>query len=157
MVQNPRIAAGVAIVIFAPLAFYLTQWVATSIAAASKTSAQAALTASSQAIRADRAAAMADRAAIDAYLGLEPYPNQFTVVATAMKLIADKDVSILEWTYDNGALDFTLRGRDTLDASAFIEMFERSGMFVEVSGTLTNQEHELRMKTHVKRSDATVS
>jgi hypothetical protein len=152
MLQNPQIAAGVAIVVFAPLMFYMTQWVVTGIAAASKASAQAALTASSQAVRADRAAALAERDVIDAYLGLEPYPSQFVVVSTAMKLIADKKVSLLEWTYDNGALEFILRGADPLDASAFIEMFERSGMFVEVSGTLTNQERELRMKTRVKRN-----
>ena len=154
MLQSPRIAAAVAVVVFAPLMFYLTQWVATGIAAASKAGAQAALTASSQAVRADRAAAMADRDVIEAYLGLEPYPPQFVVVTTAMKLIADKKVSLLEWTYDNGALDFILRGTEPLDASAFIELFERSGMFVEVSGTLTSQERELRMKTHVKRTAA---
>ena len=117
----------------------------------------AALTASSQAVRTDRAAALADRDTIDAFLGLEPYPPQFVVVTTAMKLIADKKVSLLEWTYDNGALDFILRGSDPLDASTFIELFERSGMFVEVSGTLTNQERELRMKTHVKRNAVTES
>ncbi len=157
MLQNPQIAAGVAVIVFAPLMFYMTQWVATGIAAASKASAQATLTASSQAIRADRAAAMTDRDTIDSFMSLEPYPSQFVVVSTAMNLIADKKVSLLEWTYDNGALEFILRGADPLDASAFIEMFERSGMFVEVSGTLTNQERELRMKTRVKRNAAAES
>ncbi len=75
-------------------------------------------------------------------------------VSGNMKLVDGKKVSLLEWTYDNGALDFILRGTDPLDASAFIEMFERSGMFVEVSGTLTNQERELRMKTRIKRIGA---
>jgi hypothetical protein len=146
------VAAAVLVIALAPAAFYLTQIAVLGVSTAHLKSAQAELTESSRGVRSDRSAALADREAIDAYFALEPYPPQFELVNKAMHLIADKNVSISDWTYDNGNLEVTLRSGEQLDAAAFIELFERSGLFSDVSATFAGQERELRMKARVKRA-----
>lgn len=157
LLQIPKVAASIGVVLAAPVVYYLTQIAVLGAAKARVDAAREVLSASSQGVRNDRAAALADLDAVDAYLALETYPSQFEVLSRAVQLLREKNVSISEWTYDNGNLDMTVRSPASLDASTFIEMFEKTAPFSNASATTSDQARELRLKVQIRRAGAKAS
>ena len=62
----------------------------------------------------ERSDALADLDAVQRFLTLEPYPPQYQVMATAARLLRDKKLSISEWNYDAGNLEFIIHGDNPL-------------------------------------------
>ena len=151
IVQNRQFVAIAAAVVAAPFLYLGGETVAFSIAEGRLQSATSALAAANQSVRGDRAGALSNLDVIDAYQGLEPYPPQFALIAEATRLLQPRNVSITDWTFDSGNLELSIHSQLPLDATFYIEMFERSPLFSGVGGTTANQEHDLRLKMQVDR------
>jgi hypothetical protein len=110
------------------------------------------LNAANQNVRADRAAAYANLEAIEDFLKLTEYPSQAEVLTTAMLLLAKTGAPrIVSWSFDRGNLEIILRGEQSLDATAYITLFERDPVFENASGTLVGQEQDLQLKMSVTK------
>jgi len=107
------------------------------------------LTAANQSIRADRAAAFTNLENIESYLGLENTPSQFMIMNVVNTLLSDSKVKIDEWNFDAGNLQLVIQADRALEAPFFIEMFEKNEHFSNVSGTVGNQQRELRLNMQV--------
>lgn len=150
LLQNERAAAIAAAVIAVPFLYYLTQSALLLAGTMRVETAIADLTATNQTIRTDRASAFANLEAVEAYLGLEAYPPQFHTMNVVANLIRDSKVSIGEWNFDSGNLQIVLQADRALEAPFFIEMFEKDDHFLNVSGTVGNQQRELRLTMQIE-------
>ena len=150
LVQNERAAAVAATIIAAPFLYYLAQS-ATLIGSTMRVESRiSALTAANQSIRADRGTAFTNLESIEAYLSLDRLPSQFETMNTVMALLLDSKVSVGEWSFDGGNLEILVQADRPLEAPFFIEMFEKDDHFSNVSGTVGNQQRELRLSMQVE-------
>ncbi|MCC6912276.1 MAG: hypothetical protein IT566_01130 [Rhodospirillaceae bacterium] len=149
LLQNERAAAIAAAVVAAPFLYYLAQAAVLLVGTMRVESSIAELTAANQSIRADRAAAFTNLENIETYLGLENIPSQFETMNVASALLSDSKVKIDEWNFDAGTLQLVIQADRPLEAPFFIEMFEKDEHFSNVSGTVGNQQRELRLSMQV--------
>jgi hypothetical protein len=150
LLQNERVAAIAACVVAAPFLYLLGEGIALSVANARVDAELAQLASANQSVRADRSAALSNLDAVESYMELDNYPTQFEVITAAAAILQPRNVTILEWTYDSGNLEILLHADRPLDATFFIEAFERTPMFGSVSASTENQERDLRMKMQVE-------
>lgn len=150
LLQNERAAAIAAVVIAVPFLYYLTQATVLLIGTMRVESAIADLAAANQTIRTDRAAAFTNLENVETYLGLENYPSQFQVLNIVTNLLRESKVSLAEWNFDTGSLQLVLQADRPLEAPFFIEMFEKDDHFSSVSGTVGNQQREIRLTMQVE-------
>jgi len=149
LLQNERAAAIAAAVVAAPFLYYLAQAAVLLIGTMRVEASIADLTAANQSIRADRAAAFTNLENIESYLGLENTPSQFMIMNVVNTLLSDSKVKIDEWNFDAGNLQLVIQADRALEAPFFIEMFEKNEHFSNVSGTVGNQQRELRLNMQV--------
>jgi hypothetical protein len=150
LLQNERAAAIAATVVAVPFLYYLTQSLVLLAGTMRVEAAIADLSAANQTIRSDRAAAFANLENVEAYLGLETYPSQFQTMNVVTELLRESKVSIAEWNFDTGNLQLVIQADRPLEAPFFIEMFEKSDHFSNVSATVGNQQRELRLSMSVE-------
>lgn len=150
LLQNERAAAIAAAIVAVPFLYYLTQGVILLGATMSVESSIADMTAANQTIRADRAAAFTNLESIESYLSLENYPSQFVTMNVVVNLLRESKVSVAEWTFDGGNLQLVIQADRPLEAPFFIEMFEKDASFSNVSGTVGNQQRELRLSMQIE-------
>jgi len=149
LLQNEHVASIAAAVAAAPFLYFLAQAAVLSVATARAENELAGMNASSQAIRTERTGAIGNLDGIDAYLSLERFPPQFELFAAAGSLLRDGKATLSEWNYDSGQLEIALQADQSLEAATYIQMFEQDSHFSEVTGTVGNQERELRLKMRV--------
>ncbi|MBX7197924.1 MAG: hypothetical protein K1X51_00950 [Rhodospirillaceae bacterium] len=149
LVQNNQAAAIAAAVVAAPFLYFLTEAAVLSIGTWRAESAIAGMSAANQSVRTDRTAALTNLDAAESYLSLDDMPSQFELLATAADLIKGRRISISDWTFDSGNLDLVLQADRPMEAAFYIEAFERDEHFSNVTGSLANQEKELRLKMQV--------
>jgi hypothetical protein len=157
LLQNDRAAAIAVAALALPFLYLFGQVAVLGVGSTRLSSEMSDLAQANQSIRMERNSAVNDLDAIQKYLSLEPFPPQFQLMATAEKLLRDKGVGILEWTYDSGNLELVIHADAPLDATAYIEAFEGSGMFHNVTATSENQEHDLRLRMQVTPTGAVAS
>jgi hypothetical protein len=150
LLHNERAAAIAATVIAVPFLYYLIQSVLLLAGTMRVEAAIADLTATNQSIRTDRAAAFSDLETIESYLGLENYPSQFQTMSIVANLLRDSKVTLGEWNFDAGNLQIVIQADRVLEAPFFIEMFEKDDHFSNVSGTMGNQQRELRLSMQLE-------
>ncbi|MGE0282442.1 MAG: hypothetical protein AB7E79_17175 [Rhodospirillaceae bacterium] len=150
LLQNERAAAIAAAVVAVPFLYYLTQAAVLLGGTMRVEAAIADLSAANQSIRADRAAAFANLETIESYLGLETYPSQFQTLNAVTNLLRESKVTIAEWNYDAGNLQIVIQADRALEAPFFIEMFEKDNLFSNVTGTVGNQQRELRLGMQIE-------
>ena len=129
--------------------FLIFQWLSMSAAGAGLDSELARLMAASEPVRAQQDAVIENLDAIDRLMALDRLPSQFAVLAKTFELLRGHDVLMTEWTYDLGSLEFSIEGRENLEAIRFIEAFERDEMFATVSARTMPQPFTLRLKMDV--------
>ena len=149
LLQNEQVAAIAAAIVAAPFLYFLAEAAILSGGTIRAEKVLASMNASSQAIRAERAGAIGNLDNIDAYLSLERLPPQFELFTAAGNLLRDSKATLSEWNYDSGQLEIVLQADHALEAATFIQMFEQDSHFSEVTGTVGNQERELRLKMRV--------
>ncbi len=150
LLQNDRAAAIAAAVIAAPFLYYLAQALVLTIGTMRIHATISDLTATNQSIRNDRAAAFANLENIEAHLALENMPSQFEALSVAAALLRGSQVTIDEWNFDAGNLQLVIQADRPLEAPFFIEMFEKDDHFSSVSGTVGNQQRELRLSMQLE-------
>lgn len=149
LVQNERAAAVAAAIVAAPFLYYLAQS-AVLIGGTMRVEGRISdLTAANQTIRADRSTAFTNLESVEAYLSLDRLPSQFETMNVVMGLLRESKVSVGEWSFDAGNLEILVQADRPLEAPFFIEMFEKSDHFSNVSGTVGNQQRELRLSMQV--------
>ncbi|MBL8629650.1 MAG: hypothetical protein JNM81_08485 [Rhodospirillaceae bacterium] len=102
----------------------------------------------------NRAQAFSNLDDIKSILALDIYPPQIDVIYAALALLQPRDVRVMSWSFDRGNLDITVRGKQQLDPTAFITLFERDDKFQGVSGTLGGPERDLQLKMTVEPKQA---
>lgn len=157
LVQNERAAPIAAAIVAAPFIYYLAQAALLLTATMRTESALAELSAANQATREERAAAFANLDSIDSYLSLETVPQHFEVMNTAFNLLRESKVNVGEWSFDGNNLEILIQADRVIEAPAFIEMFEKSDKFSNVSGTVGNQQREVRLSMLVDPLERPVS
>lgn len=150
LLQNEHAAAVAATVVAVPFLYYLTQAVLLLIGTIRVEGAIADLSAANQSIRADRTVAFTNLETVESYLGLETYPAQFRTMKVVTDLLRDSKVTLSEWNYDSGNLQIVIQADRTLEAPFFIEIFEKSEHFSNVTGTVGNQQKELRLGMQIE-------
>jgi hypothetical protein len=150
LLQNERAAAIAATVVAVPFLYYLTQSAVLLLGTMRVEAAIADLSAANQTIRTDRAAAFTNLETIETYLGLENLPSQFETMNVITNLLRESKVSLAEWNFDTGNLQLVIQADRALEAPFFIEMFEKSDHFSNVSATVGNQQRELRLTMSVE-------
>jgi 5-methylcytosine-specific restriction endonuclease McrA len=149
LLEDPRYAAGLAALVAAPFIYIGVEYVTLAVAQARVENSREALSVQTQGIRKLRSEAIANLDEIEDYLSLEVYPSQFEILSTALGLVQNLNVKIPEWTYDVGALSFSLRADQNIDATFLITAFEKSGAFTNVTATRVGQEGLVRMNMDV--------
>ncbi len=150
LLQNERAAAIAATVVAVPFLYYLTQSAVLLAGTMRVEAAIADLTAANQTIRTDRTAAFTNLENVETYLGLENFPSQFETMNVITGLLRESKVSLAEWNFDTGNLQLVIQADRPLEAPFFIEMFEKSDHFSNVSATVGNQQRELRLTMSVE-------
>lgn len=150
LLQNERAAAIAAAVVAVPFLYYLTQAAMLVTATMRVESSIADMATANQTIRTDRATAFTNLEAVESYLGLEHFPSQFRTMNIVVDLLRDSKVTLAEWNYDAGSLQLLVQADRPLEAPFFIEMFEKDPLFSNVSGTVGNQQRELRLTMQVE-------
>lgn len=151
LVQNNQAAAIAAAIVAAPFLYFLTEATVLSVATWRAESAIAGMSAANQSVRTDRTAALTNLDTAESYLSLANMPTQFELLAATADLIKGRRVTISDWTFDSGNLDVVLQAERPMEAAFYIESFERDEHFSSVTGSLANQEKELRLKMQVER------
>jgi hypothetical protein len=149
LLQTERVAGVAAAVVAAPFLYLLGQAVLISVATAQNDAEMAKMAETNQAVRIDRSAALSNLDSVESYLSLELFPPQYEIIASASNVLANRDLVISEWSYDNGNLELTLDSSAPLDSTFYIEAFEKSGRFTNVSGTSGVQQRSLRLSMQV--------
>jgi hypothetical protein len=67
-----------------------------------------------------------------------------------VNLLRDSKVTLGEWNYDSGNLQIAIQADRSLEAPFFIELFEKDDLFSNVSGTVGNQQRELRLSMQLE-------
>jgi hypothetical protein len=147
--DSPRNRAAVVALALAFPVFLGAQLMSVNSSTAALESELATISTASEPIRKQRDAALSDLDAIDQLLGFEPFPPQFTVLLRVFENLTGLDINIGDWTYDTGALEFSLQAHEPLDAPRYIEMFERDGLFENVSSRTLPQANTLRLRMNV--------
>lgn len=150
LLQNERAAAIAAAVVAVPFLYYAAQAITLMGATMRVEASIADMTAANQTIRTDRAAAFTNLETIESYLALENYPSQFVTMNVVSNLLRESKVSVGEWNFDSGNLQLLIQADRPLEAPFFIEMFEKDPLFSNVSGTMGNQQRELRLSMQIE-------
>ncbi len=150
LLQTERVAAIAMTVIAIPFLYLVGQAIIVSIATSQTDAAINDLTQTNQTVRVSRNEALTNLDDIEAYLSLETFPPQYEVLTRASRLLQGRDLTIVEWVYDNGTLSISLDSSSPLDSTFFIEAFEKDELFSNVSGTSGVQQDSLRLSMQVE-------
>jgi hypothetical protein len=145
LLQNERAAAIAATIVLVPFIYLIAQAGILGIATGHVSGAMSDLSGANQSIRLERSEALANLDTIQRYLSLEPYPSQFELLADARHVLVPANVTITEWLYDSGNIEMSVRGDTPLDATFYIEAFEKDPAFSNVTATTENQGNQLRL------------
>lgn len=149
VLDSPRNRAAAAALALAVPVFLGTQLMAVGRSTAALEAELGTISAASEPIRKQRDAALSDLDAIDQLLGFERFPPHFAVLHRVFESLAGQEIKIADWTYDTGALEFSLEAREPMDATRYIELFERDDLFENVSSRTLPQPNTLRLKMDV--------
>lgn len=145
LMQHERAAAIAAAIVAAPFLYYLAQSVVLVASTIHVERKVASLAAENQSVRADRNAAYTNLDAVVSYLSLENLPSQFQIMGVTSDLLRDSKVHVAEWNFDGNTLQLLVQADHPLEAPFFIEMFEKDDHFSNVTGTVANQQQDIRL------------
>jgi hypothetical protein len=149
MFDVPKYRATAAVVVAALPVFLLANWVVVSIDARRLNADRAAMLKESAVVRNQRQSTLANLDEIDDLLALEPFPPEADLMMRAAALVHAQHGQILDWTFDNGSLDFSMRSDKDPDVTKLIEVFEQDDLFERVSAKTLPQERTLRLTMKV--------
>ncbi len=93
-----------------------------------------------------------------ALAALDPYLAQITIMGKVAALLPHDGSKFVEWTYQNGELEIGIQNPAPIDARSYVQRFESSGMFKDVSMDRSNPAvSKLKLKVLTKDAIATLS
>lgn len=149
LLDTPHYRAAAAALALAVPVFLGAKWAGVAAASAELQLELNRLLTASEPVRAQRDATLANLDRVDRLIALEPFPAQFDALAQAFALLDGLGVKIIDWTYDTGVIEMSIQGEADLDATRFIELFERDPLFTEVSARTLPQPRTLRLKFNI--------
>ena len=143
--KNERILVGVAMILLAPCIYYAAQWLTYSTLDIGINREIVAIETNSRTVRADRSSALSSLERAEDLIALNRYPHQLEILSRAHSLLQGHPVTISNWDYDDGSLEFGLESKRDMDARVFISDFERDPLFTSVSSGTRGERLVLRM------------
>lgn len=143
--KNERLLVTAAAILLAPCIYYTTQWLTYSVLDTRLKSDIAIIEANSRTVRADRSRALSSLERAEDLIALNQYPHQIEILSRAHSLLQGYAVTLSNWDYDDGSLEFGLESEKDMDARVFISNFERDSLFTSVSSGTRGERLVLRM------------
>jgi hypothetical protein len=143
--KNERILVGAAAILLAPCIYYTTQWLTYAALDIRIKREITIIEANSRTVRADRSRALSSLERAEDLIALNRYPHQLEILSRAHSLLQGHAVTLSNWDYDDGLLEFGLESKQDMDARVFISDFERDPLFTSVSSGTRGERLTLRM------------
>lgn len=143
--KNERILVGAAVILLAPCIYYTTQWLTYSALDIRIKREIAAIETNSRTVRADRSRALSGLERAEDLIALNRYPHQLEILSRAHNLLQGHAVTLSNWDYDDGSLEFGLESKEDMDARVFISDFEKDPLFTSVSSGTRGDRLTLKM------------
>lgn len=143
--RNDRFVAFVCILLLAPCVFFSFEALSYSVLAARNGQSIKQIEEDTRPIRLDRTRALTALDTVEDLISLNPYPHQIEILARAHNLLRPHTITLANWDYDEGALEFGILSDSDMDPRVFITAFEEDPMFSEVSASTSGQRLVLRM------------
>lgn len=147
-----RLAAALALLLLAPIGFFLAKLAVLNTARGEIETAIARESRGAEAILEARRVATVNRGAVEQLVKLQAFPPPLAQMAQASGIIAATNLKTESWEYDNGTLSILLRGQG--DAAALVRQFEDSPMFAGVTSATAGGENVLQLRMTVEPSGA---
>lgn len=145
ILRNERlIAAGIA-VLCAPCIYFGAEWASYAIIDIGVKRETAIVEEESRAVRLQRAQALSALEVAEDLISLRRYPHQLTVLSKTHALLRPHSITLSNWDYDDGTLEFGLESDEDIDARIFISAFEEDPLFSSVSASTRGARVVMRM------------
>ncbi len=128
-----------------PCVFLVAQWMTYAIAGQAVERSIVAIEETSQTVRQKRSAALSALDRVEDFQSLKRYPAQIEIVSAAHDILRRFPVTLSNWDYDDGELQFGLESDEDMDARIFISAFEDADLFRQVSASTRGDRLLLRM------------
>lgn len=143
--RNDRLVATAIALLLAPCFFYTFKWLTYSAMTATNARTISSVEEESRPIRADRSMALTAIEMTEDLISLNPYPHHIEVIARTHDILRPFPITLANWDYDKGTLEFGILSEMDLDARVLITAFEDDDMFSSVSSSTIGQRLVLRM------------
>jgi hypothetical protein len=154
LTQNRNVVNIAAAIALGPFIFLLAQWVTYGIAHEAVQQRLATIEETSIQVRQQRAAALSALDRVEDYMALARFPHQVEIVSAAHAILKDHNITLSNWDYDDGVLEFGMTSEQDMDARIFISAFEDSAMFYQVSASTRGDRLLMRMNVAAARQAA---
>lgn len=146
--KNDRfIAAGCAILL-APCVYFTAEWATFSVMTARTATTIETIEEETRSVREDRSRALSALETAEDLVSLDPFPRQIEIVSRAHHLLSPHTVTLANWDYDEGILEFGVLSDTDIDSRVFITAFENDPMFSDVGASTVGQRLVLRMNVY---------
>ena len=132
-------------VLLAPCFYFAAAWMSYSAMVLAVERDIASVEEESRAIRIERADALSALETAEDLLSLHRYPHQLEILSKAHSLLRQHPVTLTNWDYDDGLLEFGLESDSDMDARVFILAFEEDPLFSSVSAATRGNRLVMRM------------
>jgi hypothetical protein len=143
--HEPFMAACIAI-LMAPCLYFSSEFLTYSMRAWTIQQEINTIEVESQTIRTERVRALNALETAEDLVALRRHPHQIEIISRAHNLLRQFDVTLINWDYDEGVLEFALESESDMDARQFISEFENDALFSSVSAGTRNANVIMRMK-----------
>jgi len=136
---EPRDLAAAAIFTLAlPFLYLASAGIKTQLLAGDTNDRIAKLEATAAPVLSAQTAALSGIAQIKSLSALDPYPAQISVMAKVAALMPKDGARFVEWSYQAGDLEVGIQSTAPIDARTYVQQFEASGAFKDVSVDRSN-------------------
>lgn len=150
-IRNRKFVVTACTLMLAPCAFLAAEWASYSAMTARLSNTIAALEQQSVPVRLDRTNALTSLEATEDLASLTPYPHQIEIFSRAHSLLQGYPITLANWDYDEGALEFGILSDTDIDARVFITAFEDDSLFSSVSASTVGRRLVMRMNVDGKQ------
>ena len=145
VIANRNAMAWVTAATLIPCVFLIAQWLTYYVYNQAVNRSIASIEQTSLQVRQQRSEALFALSSVEDFQSLRRFPDQIEIVSAAHSIIRQFPVTLSNWDYDEGELEFGLESDENMDARVFITAFENAAMFSQVSASTRGERILLRM------------
>ena len=135
ILNNHKFVKSAATLSLVPIVFFGIGWLTSALMLSGVEQEIERIQVDSQSVREERSRALALLDYIEQLSSLRQFPHQIEIISRAHSLLAEYDVEISGWDYDEGILEFGLISDSDMDATLYIPIFENDEFFDQVSSS----------------------